>query len=75
MSNSGASCVMAADTADEMGLPLLDFDEATERRLDEVLPVFSQGTNPVDLTGALLTDRALFGGAVAALAKAPTCIC
>ncbi|MBS77746.1 acetate--CoA ligase family protein [Variovorax sp.] len=71
MSNSGASCVMAADTADEMGLPLLDFDEATAHCLDAVLPVFSQGTNPVDLTGALLTDRALFGGAVAALAKAP----
>lgn len=71
MSNSGASCVMAADTADEMGLPLLGFDEATARRLDEVLPVFSQGTNPVDLTGALLTDRALFSGAVDALARAP----
>lgn len=70
MSNSGASCVMAADTADEMGLPLLNFDQATASRLGEVLPVFSQGTNPVDLTGALLTDRALFSGAVDALAQA-----
>lgn len=71
MSNSGASCVMAADTADEMGLPLLKFDEMTSRRLDEVLPAYSQGTNPVDLTGALLTDRALFSGAIDALAQVP----
>jgi len=68
MSNSGASCVMAADSADAMGMALLDFDAATVQRLAAVMPAFSSASNPIDLTGALLTDRALFPGVFTALA-------
>ncbi|RKK04622.1 CoA-binding protein [Pseudoroseomonas wenyumeiae] len=62
MSNSGASCVMGADTADELGMPLLPFGPDTARQLAQVMPAFSSASNPIDLTGALLTDRALFPG-------------
>ena len=70
MSSSGASCVMAADTADELDLPLLTLDGEAARSLEEVLPGFSSAANPVDLTGAMLTDRNLFPGALDALARA-----
>lgn len=71
MSNSGASCVMAADTADEIGLPLLQLGAPALEHLSGVLPGFSSASNPVDLTGALLTDRALFPGVLDALALQP----
>jgi len=64
MSNSGASCVMSADMADEFGIPLLQFDELTGAQLRKVLPSYSQASNPIDLTGALLTDRQLFPGVI-----------
>jgi acyl-CoA synthetase (NDP forming) len=70
MSNSGASCVMAADTADELGLPLVSFDAQVTQQLAQVMPAFSTPTNPIDLTGALLTDRALFPGVLDALGRA-----
>lgn len=70
MSNSGASCVMGADTADELGLPLLRFDADVTTPLARVMPAFSSASNPIDLTGALLTDRALFPGVLQALRSA-----
>ncbi|MFD1109570.1 acetate--CoA ligase family protein [Pseudoroseomonas ludipueritiae] len=68
MSNSGASCVMGADTADELGMPLLRFGPEVARRLEQAMPAFSSASNPVDLTGALLNDRALFPGVLEVLA-------
>lgn len=68
ISHSGASCVMGADTADELGLPLLAFDAGVAGRLAKVMPAFSSASNPIDLTGALLTDRALFAGVMDELA-------
>ena len=38
LSNSGASCVMAADAADELGLPLAEFPPAAREQLAAVLP-------------------------------------
>jgi len=69
ISNSGASCVLAADACDALGSPLAQFGAATREQLDALLPAFSRSRNPVDLTAMLLTDPALFGRCVhAALA-------
>lgn len=70
MSNSGASCVMAGDTADELGMPLVEFDADVTRRLVAVMPAFSSPTNPIDTTGALLNDHKLFPGIIEALGHA-----
>lgn len=67
ISHSGASCVMGADTADELELPLLEFDANLMCQLARVMPAFSSVSNPIDLTGALLTDRDLFQGVLDAL--------
>jgi len=53
MSNSGASCVLAADAAAKFGLALADLSESSCARLAQVLPAFSLNRNPVDLTAML----------------------
>ena len=61
VSNSGASCVMAADAAEPLGLSLAPLSQATQAALAERLPGFASTANPVDVTAALLTNSGLFG--------------
>lgn len=61
VSNSGASCVMAADAADTLGIGMAPLADATQAALAERLPGFAATANPVDVTAALLTNSALFG--------------
>lgn len=68
ISSSGAICVLAADAAEDVGLPLATLDPATTTRLQQTLPRFAATTNPVDLTAALLTDGSLIGAALDAVA-------
>ncbi len=71
ISNSGASCVMAADAAELHGLELAQPGPATVAALRKVLPVFATSVNPIDLTGALLSDSGLFGRVISVLADNP----
>jgi acyl-CoA synthetase (NDP forming) len=71
VSNSGASCVMAADTADDEQLELATLGDDTVSRLAGELPSFATATNPIDLTAALLTDSRLFGRILRVLADDP----
>lgn len=61
VSNSGASCVLAADEAHRLGLPLAALEAATCAALDAQLPSFSLNRNPIDLTAMLLADPSLLG--------------
>lgn len=61
ISNSGASCVIAADVATALGLPLAHLSPLTRQTLGETLPDFSLNRNPLDLTAMLLTDPGLLG--------------
>lgn len=61
VSNSGASCVMAADAAQPLGLAMAPLGAATQAALAERLPGFAATANPVDVTAALLTNSGLFG--------------
>ena len=69
VSNSGASCVMAADAAEKHGLVLAQFDEPTRAELRAVLPEFGASGNPIDLTAALLSNNAMFSDLLPVLAK------
>lgn len=71
VSNSGAVCVLAADAADDVGLPLAELAPATTAALAEQLPTFATTTNPVDVTAALLTDSSIFGRVLTVLASDP----
>lgn len=71
VSNSGASCVLAADAAADHGLPLAVLAGETRARLEEVLPRFASKTNPIDVTAALLSDSSLVGKVLSSLAGDP----
>jgi acyl-CoA synthetase (NDP forming) len=61
VSNSGASCVMAADYSEQRGIPLAELSETARQKLGNALPGFAALQNPIDVTGALLSNSALFG--------------
>ena len=61
ISNSGASCVMAADYSDQRRIPLADLSSEAKEKLRSVLPGFAALDNPIDFTGALLGNPSLFG--------------
>jgi len=77
VSNSGASCVLAADAAEDAALPLAELSEVTKADLKEQLPAFATVSNPVDVTAALLTDSSIFGRVLPVLGDDPavgTCL-
>ena len=61
VSNSGASCVMAADHAERRGIALAALSPSAKERLKAALPAFAALDNPIDVTGALLSDSGLLG--------------
>jgi acyl-CoA synthetase (NDP forming) len=69
VSNSGASCVMAADASEEMGFDLPQFAAPTQEKLRKVLPAFATPANPLDVTGAILGNSGLFGAALPILGE------
>lgn len=71
VSNSGATCVMAADAATAAGMPMAELSGATQAGLRAVLPSFAATANPVDITAALLTNSGLFSQILPVLARDP----
>jgi acyl-CoA synthetase (NDP forming) len=71
ISNSGAVCVMTADAATAVGMPMARLAPETDRKLKGILPSFATTTNPIDLTAALLSNSHLFGDILPAIAEDP----
>lgn len=71
VSNSGSSCVMCADMADELGLQLGELASSTRERIKEALASFATCSNPIDLTTALLGNSGALGGVLRALGEDP----
>ena len=61
VSNSGASCVMAADYSEQRGIPLAQISRNAKEKLGKAFPGFAALENPIDVTGALLSNSGLFG--------------
>jgi acyl-CoA synthetase (NDP forming) len=68
VSNSGATCVMAADTAYDLDLELASLSPVTVDAVASQLPSYATVTNPIDITAALLTNSSLFETILARLA-------
>ena len=60
---------MAADAAEAFGLPLAETPPATKEKMKAVLPGFATPVNPIDVTGALLTDSGMFERLLPVLAE------
>ena len=69
ISNSGAVCVMTADAASTVGMPLAKLADGTRAELAKILPGFATTTNPIDITAALLTNSGLFSQILPVLAR------
>lgn len=69
ISNSGAVCVMAADAATAVGMPMAKLAVETRSELAKILPGFATTTNPVDVTAALLSNSSLFSQILPVIAK------
>ena len=67
ISNSGATCVLSADAAEEYGLAMEPFDAATLAGLSQALPAYVTARNPIDMTTALLGKPQTFGDTLQAL--------
>lgn len=71
VSNSGASCVLASDAADDCGLAIAPLAASTQAALRACLPGFATTDNPVDITAALLSNNGLFGEVLPAIGDDP----
>ncbi|NVN87420.1 MAG: acetate--CoA ligase family protein [Rhodopseudomonas sp.] len=71
ISNSGAVCVMTADAATTVGMPMAKLAPETDKKLKGILPSFATTTNPIDLTAALLSNSRLFGDILPVIAEDP----
>lgn len=71
VSNSGAVCVMTADAATAVGMPMARLSAETRGALAGILPSFATTTNPVDVTAALLSNSRLLSDILPALARDP----
>jgi acyl-CoA synthetase (NDP forming) len=68
---SGGTCDIVADRAEEVGVELPEFGAATLAALKEMLPDYASSHNPLDITGAAVTDATLFGRALEAVVRDP----
>jgi acetate---CoA ligase (ADP-forming) len=71
ISNSGAVCVLTADAATAVGMPMAKLAAETDKKLKGILPSFATTTNPIDLTAALLSNGRLFGDILPVIAEDP----
>jgi acyl-CoA synthetase (NDP forming) len=71
ISNSGAVCVLTADAATAVGMPMAKLAPETDKKLKGILPSFATTTNPIDLTAALLSNGRLFGDILPVIAEDP----
>ncbi|GAA1517195.1 acetate--CoA ligase family protein [Nocardioides humi] len=68
---SGGACSVAADAADRYGVTLADLAPRTVAALSTVLPSFGSVTNPLDATGAAVSNPAVLEHVLTSLRADP----
>ena len=68
---SGGACDVIADRAEELGLRLPELASATQSQLGGIVSSLGHIQNPLDVTGAGVTDPTLLARATGALAEDP----
>ncbi|MBW2716433.1 MAG: acetate--CoA ligase family protein, partial [Deltaproteobacteria bacterium] len=68
---SGGNCTLFADALNEVRVPLEKFSAATNAKLSEVLPEFSEPRNPLDVTGQAIFDNEIYCEAINVLVADP----
>lgn len=68
ISMSGGAAALIADTCERVDLSLATLDEATRKVVRTEIPSYGSATNPVDVTGAAISDPAVFQRCITAIA-------
>ncbi|HEY8524646.1 MAG TPA: acetate--CoA ligase family protein [Acidimicrobiales bacterium] len=71
LSGSGGRCNVIADTAEAAGVPLAPLSPPTAAAVGATLGTELTVTNPLDVTGAFVTDRTVFGRILESVAGDP----
>ncbi len=69
---SGGGVAHVSDIADEVGLSLPDLQPETIERINTLLPPFATPQNPLDTTGIVFADGAIYRDVLRALADDPS---
>jgi acyl-CoA synthetase (NDP forming) len=59
ISASGGSCALIADACEEYGVDLPELPEDVRAQIDAHLPEYGSASNPIDMTGKIMTDMEL----------------
>jgi len=70
---SGGAGVLVCDTAADQGLAMAELSDGDRATLREFLPFYAPAANPIDVTGAVVSDRALLPRAVEILGRTAGC--
>lgn len=70
-SSSGGAAIMAADKAEQHGVPLPQPDAATTAVLTAAIPEFGAARNPCDITAQIVSDPESFHTCAEAFLKSP----
>jgi acyl-CoA synthetase (NDP forming) len=65
--------VLICDAARDAGLTVFDLPPHIGAALDTILPSFVRRQNPIDVTGAVVSNTAMLDQIIAALARSETC--
>jgi acyl-CoA synthetase (NDP forming) len=71
VTSSGGASALATDAAVRLGLEVNELGSEIRAEIAAMLPEYGSALNPVDLTGALLTDPALIGRALSRVMQDP----
>lgn len=71
ITTSGGSGILAADAIEREGLTLAALDPTTVEDLEQVVPVYGNASNPVDVTAAVMAQPGLFEQCLERLARDP----
>jgi acetate---CoA ligase (ADP-forming) len=66
---SGGAGALICDAASDVGLDVPDLSADMRRRLDKLLPSFVLRQNPIDVTGAVVSNAPMLGDVLTALAS------
>lgn len=69
ISNSGSSCVMSADLADTLELPLAELSKNTQTDIATSLASYATSINPIDVTAALMGNSSVLKHVLDALQR------
>lgn len=66
---SGGGVAHVSDIAEQVGIDLPEFSQQTKARLKSVLPPFATPQNPIDTTGVVFADGAIYRSVLEILAQ------